>query len=403
MIYPRIMKSLIEKALKYFPVVLLTGARQVGKSTLALDIFESYMTFDDITVYSSARSDPKTFINSLKKPVVIDEVQKMPEILDTIKMDVDRKRTNGSYLLTGSSNIMAYKNIADTLAGRIAVLELMPLSCREMASRNDNVLDALFSQKISGVRLPDIKHGNIIMHVINGGYPEILKIDDPKGRYLWFGSYISTYIERDIRAIGDLRHMDKFLRMFNMLASRSSQVLIKSDIARDAGIDSKTLDNYLKLLELTYQICLLKPYSRNINKRFVKSNKIFFTDSGIASYLLGISSSQQLMSSPYKGAVLETFVFAELLKAVKYAEQPAELFFYRTSDRKEIDFIIERGDSIAAVEVKFSQTVTKSDFRHIIDLQKSAGKLAAGYVFYMGEHILPFGENLYALPVRILF
>ncbi|MFH1026153.1 MAG: ATP-binding protein [Nitrospirota bacterium] len=401
--YPRIIKSHIKKALKYFPVVLLTGARQVGKSTLALDICETYMTFDDITIYASARSDPKTFVNSLKKPVVIDEVQKMPEILNAIKMDVDRKRINGSYLLTGSSNIMAYKNIADTLAGRIAVLELMPLSCKEMASKDDNVLDALFSQKIAEVTLPDIKNDNIIMRIINGGYPEIQKIDDPKGRYLWFASYISTYIERDIRDIGELRHMDKFIRMFNMLASRSSQMLIKSDIARDAAIDSKTLDNYLKLLELTYQICLLKPYSRNINKRFVKSNKIFFTDSGIVSYLLGISSSQQLMSSHYKGAVFETFVFAELVKAVKYTEKPAQIFFYRTFDRKEIDFIIEKENSIVAVEAKFSQTVTKSDFRHIIDLRKSAGNLAAGYVFYMGEHILPFGENLYALPVRMLF
>ncbi len=401
--YPRIIKTHIKRALKYFPVVLLTGARQVGKSTLALDILETYMTFDDITVYASARSDPTTFVNSLKKPVVIDEVQKMPEILNTIKMDVDRKRVNGSYLLTGSSNIMAYKNIADTLSGRIAVLELMPLSCKEMAFKDENILDKLFSQSIARVKLPDIKKDKIIMHIINGGYPEVQKIDDPKGRYLWFGSYISTYIERDIRDIGELRHMDKFIRMFNMLASRSSQVLIKTDIARDAGIDSKTLDNYLKLLELTYQICLLKPYSRNINKRFVKSNKIFFTDSGVVSYLLGISTSQQLMASHYKGAVFETFVFAELLKAVKYAEQSAGLFFYRTFDRKEIDFIIEKGDSIVAVEVKFSQTVTKSDFKHIIDLGKSAGNLTAGYVFYMGDHILPFGENLYALPVKILF
>ncbi|HDQ05001.1 MAG TPA: ATP-binding protein [Deltaproteobacteria bacterium] len=401
--YSRIIKAQILNALKYFPVVLLTGARQVGKSTLALDLLDTYMTFDDITVYASARSDPKTFVNSLRKPVVIDEVQKMPEILNAIKMDVDRKRINGSYLLTGSSNIMAYKGIADTLAGRIAVIELLPLSCKEIAFKDDNILDKLFSKNIAKIKLSDINKDDIIMRIVNGGYPEVQKIDNPRGRYLWFGSYISTYIERDIRDIGELRHMDKFIRMFNMLASRSSHVLIKTDIARDAGIDNKTLDNYLKLLEMTYQIFLLKPYSRNINKRFVKSNKIFFTDSGVVSYLLGISSPQQLMSSPYKGALLETFVFAELLKAVKYAEHPARIFFYRTSDRKEIDFIIEKDGTIIAAEVKLSQTVTKSDFKHVIDLGKSAGNLHAGYVFYMGEHILPFGENLYALPVNILF
>ncbi len=401
--YPRILKAHIKNALNYFPVVLLTGARQVGKSTLALDIFDTYMTFDDITIFASARSDPKTFIAGLKKPVVIDEVQKMPEILNTIKMDIDKKRTNGSYLLTGSANIMAYKNIADTLAGRIAVLELLPLSCREIASRDDNVINDLLSQRITEAALPDIDNDSMLSHIINGGYPEIQKIDDARGRYLWFGSYISTYIERDIRDIGALRHMDKFIRMFNMLASRSSQVLIKSDISRDASIDSKTLDNYLNLLELTYQISLLKPYSKNINKRFVKSSKLFFTDSGIVSYLLGISDPRQLMSSPYKGAVLETFVFAELLKAVKYSDKPAELFFYRTFDKKEIDFVLEKGDSLVAIEAKFSRTVTKSDFRHIIDLKNSTDNFTAGHVIYMGEHILPFGENLFALPVRIFF
>lgn len=191
--YPRTLRSHIKNALKYFPVVLLSGARQVGKSTLALDICDTYMTFDDITVYASARSDPKTFVKSLNKPVVIDEIQKMPEILSVIKTDVDKKRINGSYLLTGSSNIMAYKNIADTLAGRIAVLELLPLSCKEMASKNENMLDRLFSKNIARVKMPDVKKDEIIRHIINGGYPEVQKIDDPKGRYLWFASYISTY------------------------------------------------------------------------------------------------------------------------------------------------------------------------------------------------------------------
>lgn len=403
MLYPRIVSPQLSDAMKHFPVVLLTGARQVGKSTLALTMQDNYITLDDIAAYASARTDPHLFINSLKKPIVIDEIQKVPELLNAIKFDVDRKRVNGSYLLTGSANILAYKDIADTLAGRIAIFELLPLSCKEIAAKSENVIDILFDGSLKDVSLPPLDTEQIINQIINGGYPEVQKIDTPRGRYLWFSSYIRTYIERDVRDIGELRNLDKFIRMYNMLKSRSGNMLNKSDIARDAGIDAKTLDNYLGLLELVYQVYMLRPYSRNINKRFAKTGKLFFTDSGILSHLLGISTDEDFMASPYKGNIFETFIFSEILKAVRYSEKLSNIFFYRTFDRKEIDFIAERGKNIVAIEVKFSRTVTKEDFRNIACLKNNAHNLKSGYVLYMGERILPFGKNLFAVPVSVLF
>ena len=406
MFFHRTISSHLEEALKYFPVVLLTGARQVGKSTLSAKMIENYVTFDDINIYVSATADPVGFIKNLKKPVVLDEIQKIPQIFETIKYDIDKNRINGSYLLTGAANVIGFKKTTDTLAGRIALLEMYPLSMKELSCKNENIIDILFDyEKKNEENKNDntLSYDEIISSVILGGYPEIRKIDAQKSRHIWFSSYISTYIERDIRDIGELRNLDKFIKMFNILSSRSANILNKTDLSKDTGIDNKTLDNYLKLLEAVYQIYFLNPYSANINKRFVKSQKMFFTDSGILSHLLGVSSIEDFKSSPYKGIIFETFIFSELLKSAKYSMQNIKLFFYRTFDKKEIDFIIERNQKIIAIEVKLSQTITLSDFKHIIDLKNSSKNFKSGFIFYTGENVLSFGSSLFALPVKILF
>lgn len=403
MLYPRIIRTKLSFAMKYFPVVFLTGARQVGKSTLALSMFENYVTLDDTTVYGSALADPVFFIKNLRKPVVIDEIQKLPELLNSIKLDVDKNRVNGSYLLTGSANILALKDISDTLAGRMAIIELFPLNCKEISGKTENVIEILFNPGFKDFTLPSIETDLVIEQIIKGGYPEIQKIDSVMGRYLWFSSYIRTYIERDIRDLGDLRNIDKFIKMFNLLGPRSANLLNKSELARDAQLEIKTLENYLNLLKTVYQIHILSPYSRNISKRVVKAQKLFFTDSGILSHLLGVNSKEAFMESSYRGLIFETFVFSEILKAIKYSDKPAELYFYRTLDRHEVDFIIERGIEIIAIEVKFSKTVSREDFKHIAAFDKACSNLKAGYVIYMGEKILPFGEKFFALPVSVFF
>ncbi len=402
-LFPRIIMPGVIESLKSFPVTLITGARQTGKSTLAMQIFENYVTFDDINAYNSSKSDPVSFIKNLKKPVVLDEIQKVPEILNTIKYDVDSNKTPGRFLLTGSSDIISFKNIADTLAGRIGIFELFPLTAKEIAYKKENIADILFKSGIENFVVPKINQTSIFTQIIKGGYPGVQRLDSEKIRRIWFSSYVMTYIERDVRDIGELRHIDKFIRMLNMIAPLSANLFNKSELSKDAGIDNKTLDNYIYLLQKVYQIYILTPFSKNINKRFVKMPKIYMTDSGILSYMLGINSVEDFINSRYNGAILETFVFSELLKGIKYLNYPSGLYFYRTHDKEEIDFILQKDGQIIAIEVKMSQTVSEKDFKHIIGLKENIENFKSGFVLYAGDKILPFGKNIYAIPVSILF
>ena len=401
MINRTILKDL-QEALAVFPVVLLCGARQVGKSTLVLSLCEHYITLDDITQLDGARADPKRFIQDLPRPIVIDEIQKAPELLPAIKEEVDRKRKNGDFLLTGSANLLGYKKVTESLAGRMGVMELLPLSCREMANRADaNLADDLFSAEWPNNKTP--QSSNLLLDsLLQGGYPELQRIHTQRGRNLWFSSYVSTYIERDVRDIGELRHIDRFIHLLNILAPRSATLLNKAELSRTAGIEQKTLTNYLSLLELVFQIKRIQPYSANLGKRFVKSPKLFFTDSGVLCHLLGLNSKEILRNSSYYGAILETFVFTELLKAVQYSESPTRLWHYRTSDQHEIDLLIERDGKVIPVEIKAAKTVRKKDFKHIEDLQSRNSTVKNGVIFYQGEQLVPFGKN-YAMPILMLF
>jgi len=401
MINRTILKDL-QEALAVFPVVLLCGARQVGKSTLVLSLCEHYITLDDITQLDGARADPKRFIQDLPRPIVIDEIQKAPELLPAIKEEVDRKRKNGDFLLTGSANLLGYKKVTESLAGRMGVMELLPLSCREMANRADaNLADDLFSAEWPNNKTP--QSSNLLLDsLLQGGYPELQRIHTQRGRNLWFSSYVSTYIERDVRDIGELRHIDRFIHLLNILAPRSATLLNKAELSRTAGIEQKTLTNYLSLLEMVFQIKRIQPYSANLGKRFVKSPKLFFTDSGVLCHLLGLNSKEILRNSSYYGAILETFVFTELLKAVQYSESPTRLWHYRTSDQHEIDLLIERDGKVIPVEIKAAKTVRKKDFKHIEDLQSRNSTVKNGVIFYQGEQLVPFGNN-YAMPIPMLF
>jgi len=401
MINRTILKDL-QEALAVFPVVLLCGARQVGKSTLVLSLCEHYITLDDITQLDGARADPKRFIQDLPRPIVIDEIQKAPELLPAIKEEVDRKRKNGDFLLTGSANLLGYKKVTESLAGRMGVMELLPLSCREMANRADaNLADDLFSAEWPNNKTP--QSSNLLLDsLLQGGYPELQRIHTQRGRNLWFSSYVSTYIERDVRDIGELRHIDRFIHLLNILAPRSATLLNKAELSRTAGIEQKTLTNYLSLLEMVFQIKRIQPYSANLGKRFVKSPKLFFTDSGVLCHLLGLNSKEILRNSSYYGAILETFVFTELLKAVQYSESPTRLWHYRTSDQHEIDLLIERDGKVIPVEIKAAKTVRKKDFKHIEDLQSRNSTVKNGVIFYQGEQLVPFGKN-YAMPILMLF
>lgn len=395
----RTLENILKVALNTFPVVLLNGARQVGKSTLALENFQNYLTFDDGELRLYAKENPKGFLKNLELPICLDEIQKVPTLLEYIKMHIDANRKNGDFLLTGSSNVLDHKDSKDTLAGRLCELRLHPLSSKEKNDKPDeNIIEKLLNRDF---KLPKKEYSDeVIEHILDGGYPEILELEG-LSKELWFKSYIATYIERDARDLADIRDIDSFIKFVNILASRSGTILNKSSLSNDIGIKDVTTDNYLSIISRIYQATLLKPYFVNIGKQFVKSPKVFFNDTGVLCSLLRINKKEQLLSSPYSGQVFETYVFCELQKHLSYLQKSAQIFHYRTNDKKEIDFIIEVDNELLALEVKQSSSVTKDDFKHIIDLQNRYDKKCLGVVFYNGDMVVEFSDDLVAIPFGV--
>jgi predicted AAA+ superfamily ATPase len=403
----RSVTDLLDEALTISPVVLLAGARQVGKSTLCLNLDNEYRVFDSLTERMSALNDPVGYAASLPKPVTLDEIQKVPQLLEGIKIAIDRQRINGTFLLTGSANVLDMKKAKETLAGRIIEILLWPFSQKELHDKADeNIIDILFNKGINGLKTTDLSHGELCAAIVDGGYPEIRKIKTERGKTLWFNAYISTYVERDIRDVGELRDISAFIRFYNIIAPRSCGLLNKSGLASAANLSEPTISNYLSMLEMIYQIALLKPYSSNISRRFIKSPKLFMTDSGLLSHLLDVHNYEQLTVSPRKGDIVETFIYSELRKHIDYSRRQPQIYHYRTNDKKEIDFIIEKGDTVFAVEVKSSQSIRKDAFKHIADFQKKSTGNITGIVFYTGDTLLSFGDKQherYAVPMSVFF
>ena len=388
---------------KYFPVLLISGARQVGKSTLALHLnINNYITLDDINIYAMAKNDPKGFIEKLEKPVIIDEAQRLPQLMITIKEYIDKERINGEFVLTGSASLQGFKDISDSLAGRIGIVELYPLSLKEKHAKSENIIDILRGD-LEAFVLKQYDSSMIDREIIDGGYPEILKIDSQKAKYLWFSSYIRTYIESDARELANIRNIDKFIKLYRLCMIRSGNIFKKTELQKEAGLDNKTFDSYFAVMEHTYQIQKLQPFFRNQLKRLIKSPKIYATDTGVLNHLLQINSKEALYKSHYRGDVVETFVFAELLKGNTSAENKAGIFYYGTTDRKEIDFVLEFGEKVIAIEVKASKSVSKDMFKHIYSLQKEIPQsFDKGIVFYAGNDFLKLDENMFAIPLGFL-
>jgi predicted AAA+ superfamily ATPase len=393
----------IKNYMKYFPVLLISGARQVGKSTLALHLdVKEYITLDDINMYEMAKNDPKGFIENLPKPIVIDEIQRLPKLMISIKEFVDKDRKNGEFILTGSASLQGFKNISDSLAGRIGIVELYPFSLKEKNQKTENIID-IFESNLDAYILKTYENTQIVPSILDGGYPEILKIDDLKAKYLWFSSYIRTYIESDAKELANIRNLDKFMTMYRLTMLRSGNLFNKNELQNESGLDNKTFDSYFNVLEHTYQVKKLKPFFKNELKRVVKSPKIYATDTGLLAYLLQITTPSEYETSHFKGDLLETFVYDELMKAQTYSGKKCELYYYRTSDKKEIDFILDFSSKVVAIEVKGSKSVSKDDFKHIYHLQKELSKeFDKGIVLYNGKQVLKIDEKMYAVPLGCL-
>lgn len=396
----RFIQNRLQTALEISPAVLLSGARQIGKSTLSLSLYENYMTFDDGDLKLQVKENPKGFLKYIDKPICLDEIQKAPNLLEYIKIDIDNNRVNGSFLLTGSANILDNNEVKDTLAGRIIELSLYPLSIKEKNKKSDDdLIQRLFSGDYK-VKKYDY-YDELLVHIVEGGYPEMLKLSTPMQRSLWFSSYISTYIERDARDMGEIRDLDSFIKFVNVIATRSGTILNISNLSSDIGIANKTTQNYLGIFAKIYQGFLLKPYYENIGKQFIKSPKFFLGDTGLLCHFLKIKTTKELLDSHYKGAIFETFIFDELLKHISFSQELTDIYHYRTSDKKEIDFILKNGKKTIAIEVKSSSSIKKSDFKHIIEFQEKSKEEVIGIVFYTGESTIELSDRLIAIPMSL--
>ncbi len=404
--YPRYLERGIREAMGDTRVVLISGPRQAGKTTLAKRLADErrpYVTLDDGGVYQAALSDPVSFIRQFEY-VTIDEIQRVPELIREIKISVDGDQRAGRFLLTGSTNILTIPTVSESLAGRMAVNELLPLSQIEIERCEDNPLDRLFETPTPFPPGPyDVSA--IADRVLTGGYPEILTRRTEARRRAWADNYIKTLLTRDIGEIMDAYHLKDITDLLRASALQSAQLVVYTHIANDLRLSVPTVQRYVRTLEQTYLIRFLPAWHRNELKRLIRTPKLHFLDSGLLAAIRKITSDRLVRDRSLFGPLLETFVFSELLKHASWSGHTYDFHHYRDKDGVEVDFVIERSpDSLIGVEVKASATIRADDFKSLKRLQSVTGMaFRKGIVFYTGERALPFGDRLQALPVSILW
>ena len=408
--HPRHIAPLLTDALADTPVVLINGARQTGKSTLAeaqstaAGTPRRHLTLDDAVVFNAAKSDPTGFINGLQGAVTLDEVQRAPEIFLAIKAAVDRQRQPGRFLLTGSANVLLLPGIADSLAGRMEVLSLWPLSTAEMTdSAGLNRADALFQGDWSGLMVPPCERDALLERLLAGGFPEAVTRTSARRREAWFDNYIQAILQRDVRELANIEQLTEIPNLLALLATRSGTLLNFAELSRTAAIAQSTLKRYFALLEMLFLVVRVPSWERNAGKRLVKAPKVFLPDSGLLNYLTGTTVESLSAKPGLAGSVVETFVLAELLKHLAFSEARLSLWHYRTQTNIEVDFILEnRLGQITGIEVKASATIDAKDFKGLRHLQETeAAIFQRGMVLYAGRELVPFGNNLWAVPLSV--
>jgi len=372
----RVLEKVLRKAIKTFPAVVVTGPRQSGKTTLFNMLFSKTHTFINLEnpdIRIRAREDPNGFLSQHKPPLVIDEIQYVPELLSYIKTKIDENRKPGRWLITGSQNFALMQNITQSLAGRTAILFLLPFSLSERIDNAKNAQNISMLLKNLNINTHCDKKSSLKEVLLRGFYPEI-SVNRKVNRNLWCSSYITTYLERDIRNLSNIGDLNQFERFLISCAVRTGQILNISEVARDIGISVPTAKRWLSLLETGHQIYLLYPYYRNIGKRIVKSPKIYFIDTALCSYLLGYNDEKTLFYGPNFGNIFETMVISDFLKRFYHFGEKPSMYYLHSRDGLEIDLVIEQRGELHLFEIKSSMTITP---KHASSLQRIINDLGA--------------------------
>lgn len=403
---PRGVAEHIAAAMADTPVVLVNGPRQSGKTTLVRTLTgpdRTYLTLDDDTTLNSVRADPTGFIRDIDE-ATIDEVQRAPDLLRAIKRSVDEDRRPGRFLLTGSANILTIPTVAESLAGRMEIVTLLPLAQAEIRDSGSTFLNRTFTGQVAAPQVKALGK-DLVEIVLIGGYPEMLGRSDPRRRSAWARDYIRAIVERDVRDITEIDKLEQMPQLLRALAQHAGQLTNFAQLAGQIHIDDKTARRYVGVLEQLFLVRRVEPWFRNRLKRLVKTSKLHFLDSGLLAVLVGATPERIAGDRSLFGSLLETFVVSEILKLATWSDTVSTLHHYRDKDQVEVDVVLENdAGAIVGIEVKAAATVSAADFKGLRKIAEIAGDdLRVGMVLYDGDKVLPFGERLFAAPLSCLW
>ena len=407
MYVPRTLESSVIRAAQQFPVVLLSGARQVGKTTLLKHLSQgerAYVTLDDPLVLSLAKTDPALFLQRFPPPVLIDEIQYAVELLPHIKMAADRAGQPGQFWLTGSQQFHLMKGVSESLAGRVAVLNLLGLSRSEMLGQGGDALPFLPTpEEITrrSAQRCQLTLKELYRLIWRGALPAIA-LNAAVERDLFFGSYVQTYLQRDVRDLARVGDELAFLRFLRAAAARTGQLLNLVDLARDADVAPNTAKSWLSILQTAEIVYLLEPYHTNVTQRLVKTPKLYFLDAGLAAYLTEWASPETLEVGAMGGPILETWIVAELLKSYWHAGRRPPFYYYRDKDQREIDLLLTQDGIAYPLEIKKTASPSREDVRHFAALQRLGLPVGPGGVICLAERSLPLTATALSIPAWVV-